>query len=382
MDFELDSEQTALREAVRDLLNDAYASTEARRAVQADDPGFGEKTWLQLAEMGVLGLPFAEDVGGMEAGPVEVGLVAEELGRVIAPEPFVEAVVLAGGLVDAVGTADQRTALLGGLSDGSTLLGFAHTEPGSRWSPSAESVRAERRGDGWALTGVKTPVVAGARADVLVVSARTDAGTELFLVTGEDADRASFRTTDGGRAATVTFEGTVARVLGEAGVDRTDAIAQAVARAQIAACREAVGAMERALWLTVDYLKTRKQFGVTLSTFQALKFRAADMYVQLELARSTALWATLVLDAGGDALDAASRASVQVAEAARHIGQEAVQLHGGIAMTAEYSAGHYLARLLVLTHALGDRTHHLSRLAANLEGHRWVDPLAYGSATA
>lgn len=381
MDFELDSEQNALREAVRDLLNDAYGSSEARRAVQADEPGFSDKTWTQLAEMGVLGLPFGEDVGRMEAGPVEVGLVAEELGRVIAPEPFVEAVVLAGGLVDAVGTAEQRQELLPGLCDGSSLFAFAHAEPGSRWSPSAASGRAERSGDGWVLTGVKSPVVAGARADVLVVSAVTDAGTELFVVRGEDVARTSFRTADGARAATLTFDGTAAQLLGEGGVDRTDAIAQALARAQIASCREAVGATERALWITVDYLKTRKQFGVTLNTFQALTFRAADMYVQLELARSLALWATLVLDAGGDALDAASRASAQVAAGARQVGQEAVQLHGGIAMTAEYSVGHYLARLLVLTHALGDRTHHLTQLSARLGDHAWVDPLSYGAAS-
>ncbi|GMA40340.1 acyl-CoA dehydrogenase family protein [Mobilicoccus caccae] len=380
MDFELDSEQLALRDAVRDLLKDAYGSTEARRAIQADDPGFGEKTWTQLAEMGVLGLPFGEDVGGMEAGPVEVGLVAEELGRVIAPEPFVEAVVLAGGLIDAVGTAEQRAELLSGLCDGSSLLAFAHAEPRSRWSASATEVRAERDGDGWRLTGLKTPVVAGGRADVLVVSAATDAGTELFVVDGQATSRESFVTTDGGRAAAITFDGTSARVLGEAGIDRTDAIEAAMARARIAFAREAVGAMARALEITVEYLKTRKQFGVTLSTFQALKFRAADMYVQLELARSMALWGTLVLDAGGDSLDASTRVSAQVATGARHIGQEAVQLHGGIAMTAEYSAGHYLARLLVLGHSLGDRTHHLGRLADTIEGHRWVDPLSYASA--
>ncbi|GAB96604.1 hypothetical protein BJY21_002378 [Kineosphaera limosa] len=393
MDFELDSEQSALREAVRDLLNDAYPSTEERRAAQADEPGFSEKAWTQLAEMGVLGLPFGEDVGGMEAGPIEVGLVAEELGRVIAPEPFVEAVVLAGGLVDAVGTDAQRGELLPGLCEGASVFAFAHAEPGSRWSPQASTVRAERTGDGWALTGVKSPVVVGARADVLVVSAVTDAGTELFVVRGEDAgdmvagSRESFVTADSGRAATITFEATPAQLLGEAGVDRTDDIALALANAQIASCREAVGAMERALWITVDYLKTRKQFGVTLSTFQALKFRAADMYVQLELARSVALWATLVLDAGAaggarDILDAASRASLQVATSARHIGQEAVQLHGGIAMTAEYSAGHYLARMLVLTHGFGDATHHLGRLSASLSDHEWIDPLTYGAVSA
>ena len=390
MDFELDSEQSALREAVRDLLTDTYPTTEERRAAQADEPGFGEKAWTQLAEMGVLGLPFGEDVGGMGAGPVEIGVVAEEFGRVLAPEPFVEAVVLAGGLVDAVGTPEQRGDLLPGLCDGASVFAFAHAEPGSRWSPHAHAVRAEPAAGGWQLTGVKSPVVAGARADVLVVSAATDAGTELFVVRGDAGRRESFVSTDGSRVATITFEATPAELLGRGGVDRTDDIGQALARARIASCREAVGAMERALWITVDYLKTRKQFGVTLSTFQALRFRAADMYVELELARSVALWATLVLDAAGEpgsdladaVLDAASRASLQVAAGARLVGQEAVQLHGGIAMTAEYSAGHYLARLLVLTHAHGDRTHHLGALAAGLRDHAWVDPLGYGAVSA
>lgn len=375
MDFELDSEQTALREAVRDLLKDAYPSIETRRAASADDPGFNEKTWLRLAEMGVLGLPFAEDVGGMDAGPVEVGLVAEELGRVIALEPFVEAVVLAGGLIDAVGTEAQRAELLAALAEGSSLPAFAHTE-----TRGAAAVTARRDGEAWTLTGVKEPVLNGARADVLVVSARTDAGTELFVVAGDDlagVQRTSYRTNDGGRASKVTFDGTRATPLGEAGRDRSDVVTAALAKAQIAAGREAIGAMEVALWTTVEYLKTRKQFGVTLSTFQALKFRAADMYVQLELARSLALWGTLVHDAGGDVVEAASRVGLGVGKAGRHIGQEAVQLHGGIAMTAEYSVGHHLARLVTLDHLYGDRRHHIGVLTERLDDHEWIDPFAY-----
>lgn len=377
MDFELDSEQTSLRDAVRDLLKDTYPSIEERRAAQREDPGFDEKAWRRLAEMGVLGLPFAEDVGGMGAGPVEVGLVAEELGRVIAPEPFLESVVLAGGLVDAAGTQAQRQEILGALSEGEKVLAFAHHEPNTGWRTTASGVTAERDGDGWLLSGVKEPVVAGARADVLVVSAKTDAGTELFLVDGDAAERTSYRTADGGRAARIRFDRTAATPLGEAGADRAEVIEQVVARAQIAACREVVGAMERALWLTVDYLKTRKQFGVTLNTFQALKFRAADMYVELELAKSMASWATLVLDAGGDAPEAASRAIARVSKAGRHVGQEAVQLHGGIAMTDEYSAGHYLTRITTLMHGLGGRGDHLSRLAERLGDHTVVDPFDY-----
>jgi alkylation response protein AidB-like acyl-CoA dehydrogenase len=377
MDFLLDSEQEALRDAVRALLAKAYDTSETRRAVTKQDPGWDDKTWRQLAEMGILGLPFAEEDGGMGAGPAEVSIVAEEIGRVIAPEPFVEAVVLAGGLVAAAGTADQRAEVLGALAEGSLVPAFAHTEPTSRYELTASGVTASSSGDGWTLTGVKEPVLGGARADLLVVSAVVEGGTGLFLVK-PDADgvtRTGYATFDGGRAARIAFDSTPATPLGEAGADQSDVIAATVARAQIAYAHEALGAMDTALRTTTEYLKTRKQFGVPLMTFQALTFRAADMYVSLELARSTVSWATLVLLDGGDATEAASRAKLQVSKAGRHIGQEAIQLHGGIGMTAEYSVGHYMSRLTAIDHALGDGRHHLNRLVSTLEDHTVVDPL-------
>ncbi len=377
MDFLLDSEQEALRDAVRGLLAKAYDTSETRRAVTKQDPGWDEKTWQRLAEMGILGLPFAEEDGGMGAGPAEVSIVAEEIGRVIAPEPFVEAVVLAGGLVAAAGTAEQRAEILGSLAEGALVPAFAHTEPASRYELAASGVKASSTGDSWTLSGVKEPVLGGARADLLVVSAAVEGGTGLFLVQPE-ADgltRTSYGTFDGGRAARVAFDNTPATPLGEAGADQSAAIAATVARAQIAYGHESLGAMDTALRTTTDYLKTRKQFGVPLMTFQALTFRAADMYVSLELARSTVAWATLVLLDGGDATEAASRAKLQVSKAGRHIGQEAIQLHGGIGMTAEYSVGHYMSRLTAIDHALGDGRHHLNRLVSTLEGHSVVDPL-------
>jgi alkylation response protein AidB-like acyl-CoA dehydrogenase len=380
VDFRYDDEQTALREAVSGLLARAYGGDQ-RRQVTGNDPGFDEKTWARLAEMGVLGLPFAEEDGGAGAGPVEVAIVAEEIGKVLAPEPFVEAVVLAGGLVSAVGTAKQRAEVLAALAEGSSVLAFAHNEPGSRWTPSASGVRATGDGADWRLSGVKEPVVQGARADRLVVSAVADGKTLLFLVDG-DADgltRSGYRTHDGGRAAKVAFDGTPAQLLGEAQpdgtADRTADIERAQAAARIAYANEAVGAMETALTMTSEYLKTRKQFGVTLNRFQALTFRAADMYVSLELARSTALWAVLVQDAGGDVVQAADRARLQTSRAGRHIGQEAIQLHGGIGMTAEYKVGHYTSRLTAIDHLLGDGDWALARLAANVADHETVDPL-------
>jgi alkylation response protein AidB-like acyl-CoA dehydrogenase len=376
VNFDYDSEQNDLREAVRGLLARAYSDSEQRRAVVKAEPGFDEKTWARLADMGLLGLPFAEADGGMGAGPVEVAIVAEEIGRVLAPEPFIETVVLAGGLVAAVGTAEQKGELLGGVSEGTTIAVFAHAEPGTRWEATASAVTAAQSGDGWMLTGVKEPVPSGARADVLVVSAVVDGGTGLFVVRAdaEGLTRTGYRTHDGTRAANIRFDGTPAEQLGTGG-DRTAQIERALAEARIAYAHEAIGAMDTALRTTASYLKTRKQFGVTLNKFQALTFRAADMYVSLELARSIALWASMVQDAGGDVVQAADRARLQVSRAGRHIGKEAIQLHGGIGVTAEYSIGHYTSRLTAIDHLLGDGDWAAARLAANVTGYETVDPL-------
>ena len=361
MDFTIDSEQQALVGAVRSLVTKVYDSSEARRAATEAEPGFS--AWQQLAEMGVLGLPF-------EATAAEVSLVAEELGRVIAPDPFVEAIVLAGGLIAAVGTEQQQAELLESIAEGVTLPVLAWMEPGSGWSTTATSVTYSNG----RLNGVKTPVVHGERADLLVVSAATEAGTGLFLVTkgAEGTTVESARTHEGSRAATVTFTDTPAVPLG-AGGDETAAIARALDLARIAYGHEALGAMQVALDTTVGYLKARKQFGVTLNSFQALTFRAADMYVSLELARSAITWATIVAadenSTSEDIAAAASQSAIQVARAGRHIGLDAIQLHGGIGMTAEYSVGHYAARILAIEQLIGDEPFHNERLAARLGDH-------------
>jgi alkylation response protein AidB-like acyl-CoA dehydrogenase len=381
MDFTLDSEQIALRDAVRSLLGKAYGSSETRREVTKTDPGWDEKTWQQLADMGALGLPFAEEDGGFGAGPVEVSIVAEEIGRVIAPEPYVEAVVLAGGLVAAAGTPEQKTEIIGALAEGTLVPAFAHVEPASRYNERAYAVTAAQADGSWTLSGVKEPVLGGGRADLLIVSADVDGATALFLVQPDAAGltRTSYTTFDGGRAAKVAFDSTPATPLGEPGADRSATIAAVIAQAQVAYGHESLGAMDTALKQTTEYLRTRKQFGVPLMTFQALTFRAADMYVSLELARSTVAWATLVLlDGGSDAdaaIEAASRAKLQVSKAGRHIGQEAIQLHGGIGMTAEYSVGHFMSRLTAIDHTLGDGRHHLGALSSTLDDHGVIEPL-------
>jgi alkylation response protein AidB-like acyl-CoA dehydrogenase len=364
MDFTLDGEQTALRDAVRALLK-GYDG-EHRREVVAEDPGFDEALWGRLAEMGVLGLPFSEDDGGMGAGPAEVSVVAEEFGRVIAPEPFVEAVVLAGGLVAARGSDEQRKEILGGLSSGELLPAFAWSDPtGGEGGVTV---------DGDTLTGVKEPVVNGGRADVLVVFAEG----QLFLVDAKQTERTSYQTFDGGRAARITFDKTPATPLGEGG-DATEATKDVIAAATVAYCHEALGAMDSALKLTTDYLTTRKQFGVSLNRFQALTFRAADMYTSLELTRSIVIWATMVLADDASSAEkkreAAARAKLQVSRAGRHVGQEAIQLHGGIGMTAEYSVGHLTARLTAIDHLLGDGRQQVRNLSRRLTSYGVVEPL-------
>ena len=380
MDFTFDAEQQALREAVRGLVAKSYSDFGNRRRTVAEDPGFDELLWTRLAEMGVLGLPFAEEHGGMGAGPIEVGIVAQELGRLLAPEPFLTSVVLAGGVVATSGTDAQRTELLGAVASGESLLAFAHAEPGTRWTASATAVTAASDGETWTLSGVKEPVPHGARADRLVVSAALPGGgTGLFLVTADapGMSRAGYRTHDGGRAARVELGSTPAVPLGEAGADASAAIAQVLDAARIAAGMEAIGAMEFVLSATSAYLTSRKQFGVPLRTFQALTFRAADMYVSVELAHSIALWATMVLASGSpeEVAEAAARSGLQVSRAGRHVGQEAIQLHGGIAMTAEYSVGSYTSRLTALDHLLGDGQFYLTGLACRVGHYDEVDPL-------
>jgi alkylation response protein AidB-like acyl-CoA dehydrogenase len=379
MDFTYDDEQKALREAVRALATKAYGSFEARRQAVTDGPGFDEAQWARLAEMGVLGLPFSEDDGGVAAGPVEIGLVCQELGRVLAPEPFLASVVHAGGLVAAAGSPEQRSDLLGRLAGGEIVLAAADTSPGGRWTAAATGVTAAQDGDAWTLTGVCDPVLNGARADHLVVTASlAHGGTGLFVVAGAAATRTDYAVIDGSRAARIELAHTPAVPLGEPGRDLTATIATIRDITRIMGAQQALGVMQAQMASTTGYLKSRKQFGVTLNSFQALTFRAADMYVSLELAHSVTEWATMLIASGtkADIAEAADRVGLQVSRAARHIGQEAIQLHGGIAMTAEFSVGVRSAHLAVLEQWLGGAQHHLTRLSATVADHETVEALS------
>ncbi|TSE01861.1 acyl-CoA dehydrogenase [Skermania sp. ID1734] len=373
MDFELNDEQQLLRDTTRDLLARAY-DPEKRNKVIATDLGWSKDVWSQLAEVGLLGLPFAEDDGGMGAGPVETMAVLVEVGRRLAPEPILDSALLPGSIIADAGTEAQRRELLPRVADGSLLLAFAHAEPGVRWPSSELQTTASMNGAGWTLNGRKNPVLRGDCAGKFIVSAAADGGTGLFLVEADatGVSRRSYETHDGGRAAQLDFADVPAEQLGDV-ADASAHLAAAIVRGQVALCAEALGAMEESLRLTTEYLKTRKQFGVPLAKFQTLTQRAADMYVSLELARSMMLYATMMLAEGQADATVASRAKLQVGRSARHIGQESIQMHGGIGMTAEYPVGHYVSRLTAIEHTFGDSADHLRQLAANVADYEMVE---------
>jgi alkylation response protein AidB-like acyl-CoA dehydrogenase len=356
MDFQLSDEQALLRDTTRDLLSRTY-DPETRNKVIDTDLGWSRDVWSQLADIGILGLGFDPD----EAGQIEIMVVLTEVGRRLAPEPVVHAALAPGALIAERGSEAQKQ-LLDEVAAGQRLLAFAHVETGHRKPTVAVATRAVRQGNSWTVSGTKNPVLAGDCADTLVVSAALpDGGTGLFLVDGQAANRHPYPTFDGQRGAQIDLDSAPAEPLGDA-VDASAAIRDAIIRIQSGLCAEAVGAMEEALRLTTDYLKTRKQFGVTLNKFQALTQRAADMYVSLELARSMSLYAAMSIADGNLDPVIASRAKLQVGRSGRHIAQESIQMHGGIGMTAEYPVSHYAARLTAIEHTLGSSQDHLQVL--------------------
>jgi alkylation response protein AidB-like acyl-CoA dehydrogenase len=360
MDFQLSDEQALLRDTTRDLLARTY-DPESRNKVIGSDLGWSREVWSQLADTGILGLGFDPD----ESGQIEIAVVLTEVGRRLAPEPILHAALAPGALIAGLGTDEQKQ-LLDEVAAGQRLLAFAHLEPKQRDLTKAVTTKAVQQGDSWTLSGRKNPVLAGDSADTLVVSAALpNGGTGLFLVDAAQDNTAVTRhpypTFDGQRGAQIDLDSAAAAPLGDA-VDATQAIRDCIVRVQAALCAEALGAMEEALRLTTDYLKTRKQFGVTLNKFQALTQRAADMYVSLEMARSMSLYASMSIADGNLDPAIASRAKLQIGRSGRHIAQEAIQLHGGIGVTAEYPVSHYAARLTAIEHTLGTSADHLHNL--------------------
>jgi len=373
MDFTLNEEQQLLKNSVERFVEQDYGF-EKRRDIIASPDGFDPEIWAQMAELGWLGLPFSEEEGGYDGTPVETMILMEALGRGLMVEPYLATVVLGGGLVAALGKADKKAAILPNLIAGEMQLAFAHAEPQSRFDPADIVTSATKDGDGYLLNGHKAVVLNGGSADNIIVSARTSGeqrdqgGISLFIV---DADAAglkvnSYPTIDGFRAAELELTDVSAEVLGE--IDSAYPAIEAVLDAGIAAISaEAVGAMQVLHDDTLEYLKTRQQFGQAIGSFQVLQHRMVDIYIELEQARSAAVMATLRLTDNDPAArrHALSAAKVQIGQASRFVGQNAVQLHGGIGMTDELRISHYFKRLTMITNQFGSVDYHLDRMASS-----------------
>ncbi len=376
MDFDLSDDQRLLKDSVDRLVADKYGF-EARKSYLAEPDGWSRAVWGQLAELGLLGLPFEEQYGGYGGGPVETMLVMEAFGRGLVLEPYFATVILCGGLLRTMGNAAQKMQNLTAIANGRRLLAFAHVERHSRYDfadVTTTAVRdgAGREGGGWRISGAKSVVLHGDCADRILVTARVSGGQRdrdgigLFLVDAASAGvtRRGYPTQDGMRGAEISF----ANVAGEAVGEPEAALAgieHAVDRAIAALCAEAVGVLSSMQELTLDYLKTRKQFGRAIGEFQALQHRAVDMLIGVEQSRSMALYATVMADEANpiERKRAISAAKVQIGRAGRQVGQEAVQLHGGIGMTMEYKVGHYFKRMTMIDKLYGDADQQLTILA-------------------
>jgi pimeloyl-CoA dehydrogenase small subunit len=378
MDFELSEDQRLLMDSVDKVLGDRY-DFNARKAYLKEADGWSRALWSQYAALGLLGLPFAETHGGFGGGGVDVMLIMEAFGKALVLEPYLATVVLGGTAVRLAGSVVQQAALLPKIVDGSVKLAFAHGEQQARYDMTDVMTKARRNAKGWVIDGAKSVVLHGDCADKLVVSARTagdraDAkGLTLFLIDGDAAGviRRGYTLRDETRAADIVLSDVqvgAGDVLGE--VDAALPVIERVIEAGISAmAAEAVGAMDRMHTMTLEYLKTRQQFGKPIGSYQIMQHKSADMLIALEQGRSMSMLAAMMLEEP----DAATRArniamaKVGVGQSGRLVSQSAVQLHGGIGMTEEYAVGHYFRRVMVFEHMFGDTAHHLARLADQVQ---------------
>ena len=372
MNFEFSDDEQQLSEAVRRWVERGYGFE--RRTAIAKAGGFSAEAWGEIAQLGLLGLGTSEADGGMAMGPVAAMLALEALGRGLVLEP-VAAVGLVAAAIIARAPDDVRSLWAPQIVAGKAKVVLAYQERAARYRLSHVETRAQPLGDGrWSVTGAKSLVPIGDKADAFIVVARASGdvddanGIGLFLVlpqTGGVTTRA-YALQDGSGAAEVAFAAAPAMLVAEPGA-AFELLEQAVDIGIAALAAEAVGAMDRLFELTADYLNTRKQFGVPIGTFQALRHRIADMKMQLELARSMSYYATLKL---GEAPDvrrrAIAQAKVQLGQSARYVGQQAIQLHGGIGMTDEYLGSHYFKRLTAMEMQFGDTMHHLGEVSERM----------------
>jgi pimeloyl-CoA dehydrogenase small subunit len=373
MDFDLSEEQRLLKESVDGLLADSY-DFDARKKYMKEKGGWSKAVWGKLAEQGLLGLPFAEADGGFGAGGVETMIVMEALGKALVLEPYLATVVIGGGFLRHGGSDAQKAAHVPGIIDGSKTFAFAQLEKNSRYDLHDVATTAKKKGNAYVIDGEKFVVLNGENADTLVVTARTKgerrdrSGVGVFLVpaNAKGVTKKSYPTQDGLHAADITFTGV--EVGADAAIgnpeDGLALIERVVDDARTALCAEAVGLMDVSLETTVEYIKTRKQFGVAIGTFQSLQHRASDMFVAVEQARSMSMFATMAseFDDAKERAKAIAAAKVQIGKSAKFVGQQSIQLHGGIGMTMEAKIGHYFKRLTMIENTFGDTDYHLRRV--------------------
>lgn len=372
MNFQPTEDRRMLADTLERFVTEQYGF-ETRNAIAYGDVGMAPALWNQFAELGTIGALFSEDDGGFGGAGFDIAVVFEALGRGLVVEPFLGALMV-GRALTAAGTPAQKEQLAG-LIDGTVIAALAHDEPGSHYELSRVATRAERNGDGWQLSGAKAVVVQGDHADLLLVSARTagevdaEDGIALFLVPGNAAGvtRRGMGRMDGGRVAEITLDQVqlgADALLGSAGQGLAT-LEIAVGAGVLALCAEALGAMEIAKRDTLEYLRTRKQFGVAIGSFQALQHRMADLLLEIEQARSAVINAAAALDADRLTRERAlSAAKFSIGRIGALVAEESIQMHGGIGMTWELPLSHYAKRLVMIDHELGDEDHHLARFMA------------------
>lgn len=371
MDFNFSEEQEMVRDGLSRMVREQY-DWETRRKAIASEAGWRPEVWAQLAELGILGMPFSEADGGFGGGAVDAMIVMQEFGKGLVVEPFVPTVVCAGGFLKHAGTAAQKEEHIGGIVAGTRVFAFAYAEPRGRYDYADLETTAKKDGSGYVLNGHKAVVIGAPWASHLIVTARTSGerrdrdGVSLFVVdkTAPGVITRDYETVDGRRASEVYFENAAVpaeALIGEEGAALP--LIERVADEAIAAqCAEACGAMKVAHAMTVEYSRQRKQFGVPIGSFQVLQHRMVDMYTAYEQSVSLTYLATLRLDASEiERKRAVSAAKVGIGQAARLIGQEAVQIHGGNGVTDEYAIGHYFKRLTIFDSEFGDVDHHMKR---------------------
>jgi len=378
MDFRLNEEQQMLQDTVARLVRGEY-SFEKRLEFSETDAGFSVDFWKQLSELGLTAVPFAEELGGFGGGGVEVQSVMTELGRGLCLEPYLQSIIFAGGLINQAGNASQKETWLSGIASGELQAAVALQEPQSFYDLNDVETRAEKNDAGYVLNGRKAVVIGGHCADIMLISARSSgdsrdaSGISLFALKADTAgiERRVYPTIDGSKGCDVTLNNvqvSADALLGEEG-SAAEVIEYQSGRAIAALCAEAVGVMEMANELTLDYLKQRKQFGVPIGKFQVLQHRMVDMMSELEQARSMAILAASVADEeqSTDRRRVLAAAKNVIGRSGQFISEQGIQSHGGIGMTWEYNFAHYAKRLIMINHQLGDDDFHLERYAALLQ---------------